>query len=942
MEIENKNNIIQFIKKWGFFFILTFAISTLLIDIYDSYSSFKNRSKQMRENYVAQQKREIKQQVIQVVNTIRFQLLLLEKRMKNITKERGDLLFNLINSIYMNNKYKKSDKEIKEIILNNLRKIKFNIGEGCCFIYSLSGKVVLYPENPSLERKNLQKIKNQTGEFIIKKYFTEVKNKGEIIKSEFYNKAYSEEGKYYKKIIHLKLFKPFGWIIGNFVYIGSIEKEMKKELLKNISKIRFGKEGYIFINRFNGNTLVSNGKIFSGKKKLWEIFNKHPDKMKDIFKKEYNAALKPEGGYIYYTFIKLTSPNKESPKTSFVFGIPELKWLVGSGVYLDDIESDILTMQKNLLHDIIKKMFCFLLIITGVIFIFLFLLQKLTNKLKNDFNLFFSFFNQAVYSSKPIDIDEVRFQEFKTMAINANKMLEEKNRFQQALLNEKEQLFVTIRSIGDGVITTNKKGEIRIMNKVAEKLTGWKLKDAEGKSLDKIFNIINQNTGEKIINPVDKVLKKGDIIEFANDTVLISKNKRKYNIEDSAAPIKDKQGKILGVVLVFRDVSEKLRTEKQLIKAKKLESVGILAGGIAHDFNNILMGVFGNLEIAKLKTKDNHPAYKFIETANNALERATNLTNQLLTFAKGGDPILNVVDLESIVKKTVDFNLAGSNIKTHYKFPSQGLWRIKADKGQISQVISNIIINAKEAMPEGGNIFIYAENIKNTDKTLKLNLQENFVKLSIKDEGIGISKKHIDKIFDPYFTTKQTGSGLGLATAHSIIKKHQGEIKVESTVDSGTIFTIYIPAVKDKKILGKKFKKVISHTKKFKNCKVLIMDDEEIILDVASEMFKSLGCEIETAADGKEAIDKFNLSKKENKTFDLIIMDLTIPGGLGGKETIKKILEIDPKAKVIVSSGYSTDPIMANYREYGFKGRLVKPFKLNDLKSELLKILIEY
>jgi PAS domain S-box-containing protein len=938
MEFEKKNTIVQFIKKWGIFFILTFATSIFLIDIYESYNSFKNRSERMRVYYVTQQKQEIKQQVIQVVNMIRFQLSLMEKRIKKITKERGILLFNLINNIYMNNRGKKSDKEIKKIIINNLRNIKFNIGKGGCFIDSIAGKIILYPANPSLEGKNILNLKNSNGEFIVKKEFEELKKRGELTKSENSIKPYSKNKKYYKKIVNLHLFKPFNWVIGNFVYIDSIEKEMETELLKNISNIRFGKEGYIFLNRYNGDALVSNGKIFSGKRKLWQVFSKHPNKMKELFKKEYNAAQKPEGGYIYYSFVKLSSPNKESPKSSFILGIPELKWIVGSGVYLDDVENDIRIMQKRLSRDIIGKIFYFLLIIVGVIIIFLLLLNKLTNKLKNDFNLFISFFNQAVYSNKSINIEELRFQEFKTMAVNANKMLDEKNRFQNELVNEKEQLFVTIRSIGDGVITTNTKGQVIIMNKVAEKLTGWELKEAKGKNLEEIFNIINKNTGKKIMNPVEKVLKKGEIIELANHTILLSKNNKEHIIEDSAAPIKDKQGNILGVILVFRDVTEKLRTEEQLIKAKKLESVGILAGGIAHDFNNILMGVFGNLEIAKIKMKENHPAYKFIETANNALERATNLTKQLLTFAKGGDPVLNVVDLESLVIKTVDFNLAGSNIKANYKFPSGGLWRIKADKGQISQVISNIIINAKEAMPEGGNIYIKAENIDNTDETLSAGLKGDYIKLSIRDEGIGISRKHIDKIFDPYFTTKQTGSGLGLATAHSIIKKHKGYIKVESTVDKGTVFTLYIPSIKDKTIYENIDKKA-SHKENFKNRKILIMDDEKIIRDVASEMFKTFGCKIETAKDGKEAIDKFNSAKEKNKPFDLIIMDLTIPGGLGGKETIKKILEIDSEAKVIVSSGYSTDPIMANYKDYGFKGRLVKPFQLDTLEKQLLEIL---
>ncbi len=933
MKKENKKIIINYLKKWGIIFILSFTLIIFMIDVYENYSTFKDRSNRMKKYYIAEQKEEIKQQVMQTVNMINLQLGLMKKRMKNLVKDRGDLAYNFINNYYLNNKGKMNNKKIEKLIIDNLRKIKYRIGGGGYFIDSLSGRIIMFPKAPSLEGENLMDIKNSKGEYVFRKEFEKIKKTGEIL---VYGAVVLPKVKD-TKIVYLKLFKPFDWVIGSYVYINSIKRELGKELLRTISKIRFGKEGYIFVNRFDGNALVSNGKIFRGDKKLWEVFNKNPKKVKEVFQKEYKAALKPNGDYIYYSFAKLTDLNKVSPKTSFIYGIPELKWIVGAGVYLDDVEKEISTMKSDLLKEIKVKLVYFLIIVFFIVVVFLIILEKMTGKFKNDLELFASFFDKAAYSDEYIDIDKVKFLEFGRLAENANKMVEEKTKFQKELSNEKERLFVTIRSIGDGVITTDEKGKIIVMNKTAENLTGWSLKEAHGKDLKSIFNIIDKDTGKPVESLVERVLKNGRIVKLKKHTVLISKNGNEYIIEDSAAPIRDIESKIIGVVVVFRDITEKIRIEEELLKVRKLESVGILAGGIAHDFNNILTGIFGNLEIAKMKIGKEHPSYKFIETADKALERAVNLTKQLLTFAKGGEPILGVVDLESIVINTVNFNLSGSKIKANYEIP-KNLWKIKADKGQISQVLSNLIINAKEAMPYGGNIYIKGENVKIAKDNLMNIAPGNYVRLSIRDEGIGISNKHIDKIFDPYFTTKQAGSGLGLAITHSIIKKHGGDIKVESIIDKGTIFTIYIPVAEES--LEKKEYKEEKFIKKTENrYKILVMDDEEFIRDIAKEMLSEIGYTVETVKNGKEAIDLYKKAKQDGKPFDLIIMDLTIPGSFGGKETISEILKFDKNVKAIVSSGYSTDPIMANYEKYGFKGRLAKPFNFDQLKEVVSDIL---
>jgi PAS domain-containing protein len=264
----------------------------------------------------------------------------------------------------------------------------------------------------------------------------------------------------------------------NFKLSKGNNEETKKELLELISRIRFDKEGYIFVNSLDGNALVANGKILSGNKKLWEEFPSNPDKLKNLFNMEYDAAQKPNGDYIYYSFVKLNNLEKESPKVSFIYGIKDLQWLVGAGVYLDDVEEKIAELHDELKSQIVDRLLSSVLVIVSAIVLFLFLLNLFSKKLKNDIDQFYLFFKNITYKDIPIDLEKIKFREFENMAKNANKMLNDKVKVQQELFDEREQLFVTIRSVGDGLITTNDKGKVELMNRVAEKLTGWTFAEA--------------------------------------------------------------------------------------------------------------------------------------------------------------------------------------------------------------------------------------------------------------------------------------------------------------------------------------------------------------------------------------------------------------------------------------------------------------------------------
>lgn len=513
----------------------------------------------------------------------------------------------------------------------------------------------------------------------------------------------------------------------------------------------------------------------------------------------------------------------------------------------------------------------------------------------------------------------------------------ERKHAEEALTAEKERLAVTLRSIGEGVITTDINGKVILINKVAEKLTNWTQKEAFGKPLIEVFHIINVKTHDRLENPAEKVLKTGEILSFAINTALIARggNSPKRIISHSCAPIRDKSNKIIGVVLVIQDVTDKQKMAEELFKASKLESTGILAGGLAHDFNNLLTGILGNLSLALTYVNPGNQPYNILTEAEDAAIQAKDLTQQLLTFSKGGIPIRKTVSIAELIKNSASFALRGSNVNFIFSVPDN-LWSAKIDKGQISQVINNMIINATQAMQEGGTIKIEGKNI-NLEGADGLSLQKgSYIHISIKDKGSGIPRENLQKIFDPYFTTKREGTGLGLATSYSIINKHGGLITVESDLGVGTTFHIYLPA--SPKEVPEKVKSLEEKPISGKG-KILLMDDKEVIIKVAGNMLSRIGFGVEFARDGAEAINLYKKALESGEPYDAVIMDLTIPGGMGGKEAIKKLLAIDPQIKAIVSSGYSTDPIMAEFKKYGFSDVVVKPYRTEELSKVLHKVM---
>ncbi len=508
----------------------------------------------------------------------------------------------------------------------------------------------------------------------------------------------------------------------------------------------------------------------------------------------------------------------------------------------------------------------------------------------------------------------------------------EQKRFERELAAEKESLAVTLRSIGDGVITTDVQGKVTMINHAAETLTGWDSSDAIGQPLKSIFKVsIDVGAQAKTHRGVLRSDGHSLVMSSSDNAKLISRDGSERLIEQVASPIRDRKNQVEGVVLVFRDITEREHNASERRKAESLEQLGLLAGGIAHDFNNLLTAIIGNISLASILLPKESEMSVRLGDAKNASMRARDLAQQLLTFARGGAPIKKTASIGKLIQDTVSFSLRGSQSRSEFKIAND-LWPAEIDAGQISQVIANLVVNADQAMPNGGTIRITCENFRYsaeaTEPVADLGAGD-YVRITITDEGVGIAEQYLKRIFDPYFTTKPKGNGLGLATTYSIIKHHKGRVAVQSELNKGSTFTLYLPAA-PRVVVAEELPRP-STGEITGSGNVLVVDDEEAIRELVDFTLTHLGYEVSTAESALAGVDLYRQRLENGRRFDAVILDLTLPGGMGGREALKRLQEIDPGVNAIVSSGYATDATMSRYQDFGFRGVIAKPYEAAEL-----------
>jgi len=530
-----------------------------------------------------------------------------------------------------------------------------------------------------------------------------------------------------------------------------------------------------------------------------------------------------------------------------------------------------------------------------------------------------------VMDSKPLENPDIAESILRIFAARSSSELERKQA-EDRLRTAEARYRTLFEQSPDGILLIDSRGVLTDFNEAAHRQLGYTREEFTGL---RISDIDPFETEDEIRASIEHALN-GGRAEF--EVKHRTKGGEIRTVLVITKPVLLGGEKFLHTI--WRDITDHKKMEEELTKIEKLESLGVLAGGIAHDFKNLLVGILGNISLARLNISSREEANERLAEAEKACLAARGLTHQLLTFSRSGDPMKQTVSIAEILKDSCTFCLSGSDVKCEHIFAAD-IWPVEIDAGQIGQVFHNLIINADQAMPDGGILKINAGNVSIEAGNILPLRPGQYVRITLEDRGIGIRKEHLLKIFDPYFTTKQKGSGLGLASAYSIVKKHGGHIDVSSELGVGTVFTVYLPAspgglaVKETPV-----KKTLSG-----GGRVLLMDDEEIVRIASVKMLEHLGYDVVFTEDGEQAVALFRQAIAEGRPFDAVILDLTVRGGMGGRETNSRLRAIDPGVRTIVFSGYSDDPIMADYRNFGFSGFLSKPCEIEELSVVLHEVL---
>lgn len=653
-------------------------------------------------------------------------------------------------------------------------------------------------------------------------------------------------------------------------------EEAQKRAIRRIREFRYGPEGkdYFWINDMHPNMVLH---PFRPDLEGHDISGFTDPRGKKLFVAFTDVVRKDGSGYVEYMWQWKDDPERIVPKLSYVKGFAPWGWVVGTGIYIEDTKEMIADVTRNL-----KLSFLVILSIVSLLSLYI------------------------IWNSIRVEMSRLQAQQ---NLVKANKFISN-----------------IIDSMPSVLVGVDPDGRVTQWNEQAARSTGIEGEKALGQPLETVF--------PRMIEEMERVreaMRTRQVMSAARKTHQADKEIRYEDV--TVFPLV--ANGVDGAVIRVDDVTDRVRIEEMMLRASKLESIGLLAGGIAHDFNNIMTAILGNASLAKLVvTKDSNKVIELLSESEKACLRARDLTQQLLTFAKGGEPVKRVTAIKELLISTVDFSLRGSNVRSEFDI-QEDLWPAEIDAGQIRQVIQNIVINAVQAMPGGGRVKITAVNAEPAPAENPFLKEGNHLAIKVEDHGCGIQPEHLAKLFDPYFTTRQKGAGLGLTTCYSIVKRHGGHIAVESEPGAGSTFSIYLPAatgateesIKEWKDIG------------ISSRRILVMDDDPGVRGVVARMLDQMGHTVEAASDGSEAIKLYREAVQSGSGFDAVLLDLTIPGGMGGKEALQALLEIDPDVKAIVSSGYSNDPVVANYKDYGFSGVISKPYMMDDLNEVLYQVL---
>jgi PAS domain S-box-containing protein len=919
------------------------AVFVALIAILWTSYQFKEYNtdiKKLRQEYLRDRKDILKHIVENAIDYIDFQRSQTSENLKISIRLRVYEANKVATAIYEKNHGKISDKEIEKKIIDTLGMMKYNKGRGYYFIIDLKGNSLLNYTNNRLDGVNILNLKDTRGKFFIREMINVVSKSGEGFVDYFWKKP-SGSSSEFAKISYVKKFNPLKFFIGTGEYLKNVEDDIQQASIKCLIKLRFDNGlGYLFASKLDGSPLFTNGKITKGGPNISNLTD--PDGVK-IIQEQQKAAQKPQGGFVYYSWPKLGTENVQQ-KLSFVRQIKDWQWVIGAGLYIGDFHKVIETKHIILKNKIRRNIINFLLFLLVLILLSYLMTRHVARKIDYSFKRFIKFFENASDDSAEIDMDKLYFSEFRQLGESANNMIaarkqaEESSKTSSAALRFTEEKFkIIVENLYECVWETNRQGEIIYISPRIHAILGFSPREL---LFEPIYNYIIK---------ADRIkLKKAFLSSMRSKTpfshvalTFISKDKRKVLIESNGALMHDKAGKIIGFRGASRDVTEQNRMSEYMRQSEKMETLGQLAGGIAHDFNNQLTGIAGYAELLKKQPVDKKHFEKYVSLILKASERASDLTEKLLAFARKGKHLLEVVDIHAILYEVISIlkHSIDKRIVLEEKLKALPA-TTKGDPTQLQNMLLNIALNARDAITGQGEILFSTDNLSLNDEDCQKYpslVPGNYIRIEITDNGSGIDTESIEHIFEPFFSTKEKGgTGMGLAAVYGTVKNHNGAIDVESKLGKGTSFILLLPAVEEtvKKIEKSANKKVENS---IDNISILIVDDDTIICDMVTEILTDIGYSVHVALNGRKALE---LYCKSWKSIDLVLLDMVMPE-MDGKETFLEMHKINPDVRVILWSGYNVDGTAQEIIDAGCKKFIHKPFQYDELITAINQVMAE-
>lgn len=905
-------------------------LSLLVIAMGSSWLNERIKHLQIHENklrgtYLNNRKDAIKKEVDHVSQYIEYKRTELKKRIKTDVQRRTEEAYQVAQYIYEQNKDNLNLNEIGKLIHDALYAVSWNNGQGYYFVQDMVGIAQVNRNIHDLEGKNIIDFQDSNGKHPIKEILAVARSEKKEGFCYYHWDRPGQPGWNTPKISYVKYFKPLDWVIGNGIYLRDEEDRIKQEVIERVGKISFSNDIHLFIGTWEGVILTGS----DVGKNMWDVSDANGLKIvQELIERAKNG-----GGFVSYVMPKLKG-QKPDPKISYSAPVSEWEWYVGTGVYIDFIEDEIARQQEISSKSTRKITLQTLLVLGFFLSISYLLIWLFARKIKTNFDLFVEFFNKSAVEQLTIQQEKVSFREFQSLALLANQMVEDRQNAEKAKETSEERFRRILESITDVYFETGLDGIITYCSPSCLVLSGYSQEYLTGKDTTTLYN--DPNDRELLLASLQREGKvRGLELVFKNI------NGNLFDVSINADLAFDEEGNPTKIKGTIRDVTAINIAKEQLHRSKKMEAIGLMAGGVAHDLNNILSGIIGYPELLLQTLPKDSELRAPIEAIHESGHRAAMVVADLLTVARGAASTREVHDLNTLIKEHVA-SLEYEHVRAsfpgiNYQSQLNALQpAISCSPVHVNKCLMNLVINAAEAIVNTGTVTVSTHN-KSVDyamaRTLKIKTGE-YIVLSVRDTGSGISDTDLKHIFEPFYTKKtmgRSGTGLGLAVVWNTMKDHKGKVLVESN-DEGTCFHLYFLVSKDKKMVQAKENKAVTISSNAEH--ILVVDDEPQLRDIASQILVSFGYTVDAVSSGELAIQFV----KKNPV-DLLIIDMLMEPGINGRQTYQEILKLYPEQKAIVVSGYSESGDVKATLRLGASGFTKKPYSIDKLGRMVKEVL---